>query len=41
MFDVAGFLGLGAYYALATRRGMFATAAERAVDGGGTAADGD
>ena len=39
--NVAGFLGLGAYFAYATRRGMFPTAAERAGDGGGTAEDDD
>ncbi|EMA67776.1 MATE efflux family protein [Halorubrum aidingense JCM 13560] len=32
--NVAGFLGLGAYFLYTTRRGMFANAAERANDGG-------
>ncbi|MFO8113830.1 MAG: MATE family efflux transporter [Halorubrum sp.] len=38
--NVVGFLGLGAYFAYTTRRGMFANAAERASDGGsGSAAE--
>jgi putative MATE family efflux protein len=40
--NVVGFLGLGAYFAYATRRGMFATAADRASgegSGGGAAAE--
>ncbi|ELZ42596.1 MATE efflux family protein [Halorubrum saccharovorum DSM 1137] len=31
--NVVGFLGLGAYFAYTTRRGMFSNAAERAVEG--------
>lgn len=33
--NVVGFLGLAAYFAHTTRRGMFANAAERATEGGG------
>ena len=39
--NVVGFLGLGAYFAYTTRRGMFANAAERASESGSADATGD